>query len=149
MAHEAEHRVLAKYLEEHHLKRTRQRETILDAFLQAGGHVSAEDLHQRIRARHPHIGYTTVYRTLKLLVDVGLAEERHFDDGIARYETERTHHDHLVCTSCGKIIEFESESIEKAQRQVASDFQFELLHHRHELYGRCADCRSGRRKPEA
>jgi Fur family ferric uptake transcriptional regulator len=140
MAHEAEHRTLTEHLERHKLKRTKQREIILDAFLEAGGHVTSEDLHQRVRMSHPSIGYTTVYRTLKLFVDAGLAAEHHFGDGVARYEIERKHHDHLVCTICGKIIEFESELIEKAQGDVASEFEFLLLHHRHELYGHCQSC---------
>ncbi|MFP6639858.1 MAG: transcriptional repressor [Myxococcota bacterium] len=141
MAHDEELKTLTSYLEDNHLKRTRQREVILEAFLAGGGHVSSEELHRVIRDENPGIGYTTVYRTMKLLVDAGLAEERHFDDGITRYEPEHQHHDHLVCTVCGKIIEFESEKIEQAQTKVAKDFHFLVEWHRHELYGRCSDCR--------
>jgi len=141
MAHEVEREALARYLEDHNLKRTRQREVILDAFLAAKGHVSSEDLYQKIREKNPRIGFTTVYRTMKLLVEAGLAEERHFGDGVARYEIEHEHHDHLVCTMCGKIIEFECELIEKTQNEIASRYGFRILRHRHELYGHCADCR--------
>ncbi len=140
MAHEVEREALARYLEDHNLKRTRQREIILETFLDAKGHVSSEDLYQKIRAANPRIGYTTVYRTMKLLVEAGLAEERHFDDGVARYEIEHEHHDHLVCTMCGKIVEFECELIEKAQNEIAEKYGFRVLRHRHELYGHCADC---------
>ena len=141
MAHEVEHRTLASYLEEHSLKTTKQREAILDVFLEATGHITSDDLFQRVREEHPHIGYTTVYRTMKLLCDAGLAAERHFDDGITRYEIAHEHHDHLVCTRCGKIIEFECRTIEETQNQIAARYGFRVLRHRHELYGHCPDCR--------
>ena len=141
MGHDAERKILTTYLEDNHLKRTRQREVILETFLDRGGHVSSEELHRVVRDENPGIGYTTVYRTMKLLVDAGLAEETHFDDGVVRYEPEHRHHDHLVCTVCGKIIEFESEKIERAQSKIAEDLDFFIEWHRHELYGRCSDCR--------
>lgn len=141
MAHEVELKALADYLEKNNLKQTRQRELILGAFLEAKGHVTSDDLFQIVREQNPTIGYTTVYRTMKLLSEAGVATERHFDDGITRYEIEEEHHDHLVCEKCGKIIEFECEAIETAQREVARDHGFEILRHRHELYGHCRDCR--------
>jgi Fur family ferric uptake transcriptional regulator len=141
MAHEVEKRALARYLQEHDLKRTRQREAILEAFLDAPGHVSSDQLHQAVRVSHPNIGYTTVYRTMKLLCDAGLAQARHFDDGVTRYEISYQHHDHLVCIKCGKIAEFESRTIEASQDEIAARYGFRVLHHRHELYGHCADCR--------
>jgi Fur family ferric uptake transcriptional regulator len=110
-------------------------------FLEAKQHVSSEDLYQSVREQHPTIGYTTVYRTMKLLAEAGLATERHFDDGITRYEIEQEHHDHLVCTECGKIVEFESDVIEDAQDEIARRQGFKILRHRHELYGHCSDCR--------
>ena len=144
MAHEVEHRTLARYLEEHNLKHTKQREAILGVFLEAKSHVTSEELYQAVREAHPHIGYTTVYRTMKLLCDAGLANERHFDDGITRYEIEHEHHDHLVCTKCGKIIEFECQMIETTQMEIADRYEFRVLRHRHELYGHCSDCREDR-----
>ena len=141
MAHEVERRTLARDLEEHHLKNTKQRDAIVDVFLEARGHVTSDEIFQRVRDAHPNIGYTTVYRTLKLLCDAGLANERHFDDGITRYEIEHEHHDHLVCTRCGKIIEFECDMIEATQTEIAKRYDFRILRHRHELYGHCADCR--------
>ena len=141
MAHEFERETLNRYLGEHNLKHTRQREIILETFLESKGHVSSEDLYQKIRSANPRIGYTTVYRTMKLLVEAGLAEERNFDDGVTRYEIEHDHHDHLVCTLCGKIVEFESDLIEKTQSEIAEKNGFVILRHRHELYGLCPDCR--------
>ena len=140
MAHEVEQRTLASYLEEHGLKHTKQREAILEVFLAAKGHITSEGLHQQVRALHPQIGYTTVYRTMKLLCEAGLASERNFDDSITRYEIAHEHHDHLVCTRCGKIIEFECELIESAQDKIAARYDFRVLRHRHELYGHCSDC---------
>jgi Fur family ferric uptake transcriptional regulator len=145
MAHELEQQILASYLDGNHLKHTRQRRAILDVFLETRGHVTGEDLFQKVRELHPRIGYTTVYRTMKLLCDAGLAIERHFDDGVTRYEIEHRHHDHLVCVKCGKIIEFESSMIEAAQDTIAERHGFQLLRHRHELYGYCSDCQDKRR----
>jgi Fur family ferric uptake transcriptional regulator len=140
MAHEAERAALSAYLEEKNLKHTKQRDVILDAFLDARGHATSEELYRLVREVNSNIGYTTVYRTLKLLVDAGIAQERHFDDGIARYEIDHDHHDHLVCLECGKIVEFESPLIEATQEQIAAEHNFTLKRHRHELYGYCAHC---------
>ena len=140
MSFEAQHSALTRYLEEHGLKQTRQRVVILDAFLGGSGHVTSEELYQRVREDHPQIGYTTVYRTMKLLAEAGLAQERNFNDGVTRYEAEHEHHDHLVCTKCGRIVEFECEEIEAAQERIAKERGFRLSNHRHELYGLCPEC---------
>ena len=103
---------------------------------------SVEALYNEVKEVNPRIGYATVYRTMKLLTECGLAVERHFRDGEARYErAEEAHHDHLICESCGKIVEFEEEQIEKLQREVARRSGFELRGHKMELYGLCRDCR--------
>jgi Fur family ferric uptake transcriptional regulator len=140
MAREVERRRLVRYLGEHGLKQTKQREAILDVFLSAGGHLTSEEVFRAVRELHSNIGYTTVYRTMKLLCEAGLASEHHFDDGITRYEIEHEHHDHLVCVKCGKIIEFECEAIEVSQNDIAERYGFRILRHRHELYGHCASC---------
>ena len=95
---------------------------------------------------NPRVGYATVYRTLKLLKECGLAAERHFDDGQARYETveEEEQHDHIICERCGKIVEFASEELERLQDQIARILGFVVARHKMELYGMCADCRAGR-----
>ena len=141
MAHEVEQRSLAQYLEENHLKHTKQRQAILEIFLDASGHITSDEIYTRVRQQHPTIGFTTVYRTMKLLCEAGLASERHFDDGVTRYEIEHEHHDHLVCLRCGKIIEFECEMIESTQLEIADRYRFRVLRHRHELYGHCEACR--------
>ncbi len=141
MSHEVERRTLSRYLEGRNLKQTKQREAILDAFLAASGHVTSEEIYQHVRESHPNIGYTTVYRTMKLLCEAGLAQETSFD-GATRYEIAHEHHDHLICMRCGKIIEFECELIEEAQQNIARRYGFRVLRHRHELYGHCADCQN-------
>ena len=131
-----------QYLAEQGLKSTRQREIILDEFLRCASHPSVEELYLRLRQQHPAIGYATVYRTLKLFAECGIAEARHFGDGQTRYEScpGDEHHDHLICVECGAIIEFEDPGIERLQQQVAKEHGFEISTHRLELYGRCSRC---------
>jgi Fur family ferric uptake transcriptional regulator len=127
------------------LKWTRQREVILDEFLHSKGHLSTEDLYLEIRSKNPHIGYATVYRTLKLFAECGIAEERDFGAGQVLYELghKGDHHDHLICTGCGAIIEFKDRRIEQLQEQVALDHQFTMVSHRLEIFGLCAKCATG------
>ena len=136
-----ERRVLAAYLAEHGLKRSAQREVILEAFLRAGRHVSVEDLLRLVRKRRPDVGRTTVYRTLKLFQDAGLASELTFG-GEARFEPlwNRDHHDHFICSSCGAILEFQSPEIERQQDSVARSIGFQIEGHRHQIFGRCRRC---------
>ncbi len=138
---------LDAYLEQKGLKRSRQRERIAEAFLAMRGHVSVEELAARVRARDPRVSLATVYRTMKLLSDCGLATARQFGDGQTRYEAAagKDHHDHLICTACGEIVEFANDQIELLQARVARDHGFEVERHKLELYGRCDRCRRGRR----
>jgi Fur family ferric uptake transcriptional regulator len=134
-------------LRERGLKSTAQRDDIARVFFEEGGHRSVEDLYVAVRKVNPRVGYATVYRTLKLLKECGLAAERHFDDGQTRYEPsedEEKHHDHVICERCGKIVEFNSEELERQQDRIARFLGFVVSHHRMELYGICSDCRLGR-----
>ncbi len=140
MSNEVEREALERYLEEHQLKHTKQRDAILDVFLGVTGHISSDELYRRVKSHHPHIGFTTVYRTMKIFCEAGLAVERAFEDGVTRYEIPHEHHDHLVCVRCGRIVEFECSMIESAQDRIAKEYGFRLLRHRHELYGHCSDC---------
>jgi len=134
---------LGEYIAEHGLKHSRQRERIAETFLAMGGHVSVEELVARVRRLDPHISVATVYRTMKLLADSGLAIPRQFGGGQTRYEAAagRPHHDHLICMTCGEIVEFANERIESLQELVARRHGFEVESHKLELYGRCARCR--------
>ncbi len=126
------------YVQDHRLNVTAQREVIVEQFLRTRDHVSIDELLGKVRKRQPKVGYATVYRTLKLLVDSGLAVERQFGDGQARYEVVGDHHDHLICMKCGLILEFEDDGIEQLQDQIAKRLGgFTVLRHRHELYGLC------------
>jgi Fur family ferric uptake transcriptional regulator len=131
-----------KYISQQGLKLTRQREVILDEFLRSAHHISTEDLYLKVRKKHPHIGYATVYRTLKLLAECGIALEQDFGAGQVLYEVSHRgqHHDHLICTSCGAIIEFKDDRIEDLQKEVARRYNFTISDHRLEIYGRCAKC---------
>ena len=122
------------------LKSTQQRDTIVELFLRSTGHISIEDLLARVRKRSPRVGYATVYRTLKLLADCGIAAARQFGDGQTRYEVmgDEAHHDHLICIQCGLILEFENDAIEKLQDEMADRLGgFRLVRHKLELYGLC------------
>ena len=133
--------VLKQHLTKHNLKLTRQREYILNAFLKME-HVTAEQMYHLLAKKDPHIGLATIYRTLKLFCETGLAQERHFGtqtqfDNVAH----KGHHDHMICTSCGKIVEFQNCQIEELQEEVATQNGFTIQTHKLELYGLCSNCR--------
>jgi Fur family ferric uptake transcriptional regulator len=134
---------LNTYLRRKGLKITQQREEIARSFLRAGQHLTAEELYRRILRTNPEVGLSTVYRTLKLLVDAGLASRRDFGDGIIRYEPRSggDHHDHLICVRCGAIIEFENRKIEALKKEVAARKRFTVIRHRLEIFGYCEKCR--------
>jgi Fur family ferric uptake transcriptional regulator len=126
------------YLRMHNLNTTAQREVIVDIFLRSHEHVSIDELLNRVRRKNPKTGYATVYRTLRLLVDSGLASPRHFDEGQTRYEPAGAHHDHLICVKCNLILEFENDEIEELQEKTAKALGgFTVLRHKHELYCLC------------
>jgi len=128
-------------LRERGLKSTAQRDDIARVFFALGHHISAEELYAEVKKVNPHVGYATIYRTLKLLRECELLHERHFDEGQARYEAVGgRHHDHFICEQCGKIIEFENETIEQMQELVARELGVRLTRHKMELYGICAGC---------
>lgn len=132
------------------LKATKQREEILNIFLNLPGHKSLAQIFAQVVKSNPRIGYATVYRTLKLLTRLGLATQQKFDDGETRYEptSEGSHHDHLICLECGKIIEFKDQRLEALQQRIAQRHRFKTFHHRMELYGRCDGCVQKKRTPK-
>ena len=138
-----EQEVFLKHIQKEGLKRTAQRDLILDVFLRTEDHVSGEDLYRLVREQDASVGQTTVYRTLRLLTDAGLAREVRFGDGRAHYEHnyKHQHHDHMICSKCGKIIEFYSPELEAIQDAMAAKHRFELTSHLLRMIGICADCR--------
>ncbi len=140
--------IFQDHLFEQGLRLTRQRELIAETFFRHKGHISTEELHHQAQKVDAGIGYATVYRTIKLLAGAGLAVQRSFGECFARYEpaTETGHHDHLICTGCGKIIEFENDRIESLQQDVAQEHGFLVTDHKLELYGTCKECEAETRK---
>ena len=135
--------VLEEYISENNLKITKQRRTVLKIFLECNYHVSVEELYNIVLKTEPKIGLATVYRTLALLTKSGLALEMDFGDGQKRYESsyKSVHHDHMVCTECGKILEFNHPLIEKYQEEVAMQKNFKITSHKLDLFGLCQDCK--------
>jgi len=129
-------------LQEHHLPVTHQREAVARALFESGRHLSAEDVAERLRDEGLHVGKATIYRTLGLLVDVGLAAEHDFDEGFKRYETRigPAHSDHLVCTACGEVVEFHRDELDAIQEQVARGRGFHVLTRQLRIFGLCARC---------
>lgn len=126
------------YLDDQGLRYTSQRRVIAEAFYGSGAHLSLNEVLDLARSKQASIGFATVYRTMKLLAESGLAIEHRFDEDGARYEPAgHDHHDHLICNRCGRIIEFEDEVVEQRQEEVAREFGFRVASHRHEIYGEC------------
>lgn len=138
--------IFADFVVRKKLKMTPQRRQILDVFLAEEGHVTSEELYQKVKRDYASIGQATVYRTLKLLADSGLAKAVEFGDGAMRYEIlfGQTHHDHLICEECGKNVEVVDPAIERLQEEVARRHGFALTGHKLYLYGLCPECRAKR-----
>ena len=137
-----ESEILKTFLQDNKLRFTNQRKTILEVFLNNNGHVEVEALFLEIQKIDPSIGIATVYRTMNLLVECGLARENALSKGHKTFEKlyHQSHHDHLICTQCNKIVEFEHPLIEKYQLEVCQTHGFNLHQHQMEIYGICSDC---------
>jgi len=138
-----ENEILNDYLRQKGLKQTSQRNVILETFLASGGHISADELQEMIRKKNPRIGFSTVYRSLRLFTECGIAREVNFGDGRARFERgfDKTQHGHLVCTSCGKTEEFTVAAIQKTIKHISEKYDYKPDGHRFEVYGICKKCR--------
>jgi len=129
------------------LKLTRQREAILDAFLKIEEHPSTEELYKVIKRKDSSIGHATVFRTLKLLTEAGIAREIDLGDKRVRFEHGHghRHHDHLVCQVCSKLIETVDPEIERLQDDLCKKFDFIPTSHRLQIFGICKECKKGHR----
>src|SRR5215208_7841075 len=117
------------------MRMTEQRRVIARVLAEALDHPDVEELYRRCAAVDDKISISTVYRTVKLFEDAGIIERHDFRDGRARYEQmPDTHHDHLIDLRTGKVIEFQSEEIERLQAEVARKLGYRLVDHRLELY---------------
>jgi Fur family ferric uptake transcriptional regulator len=147
-----ERQVFLEHIQKKGLKRTAQRDLILEVFLRTEEHLSSEDLYRLVKQEDSTVGQTTIYRTLKLLSEAGLAREVRFGDNRTHYEHnyKHQHHDHMICSECGRIIEFYSAELEAIQDAMAAKHKFEVTQHLLRIIGLCADCqrasKSGERK---
>lgn len=134
-----------KIIREMHLKVTNQRMAILKMLSTSGQHFMAQEVYEKVHAQFPEIGFATVYRFLKKLTDFKFVSEVRMGGLPSRYEMAPTrHHDHMSCTECGKVVEFENYSIEALQEKVAEELGFTLTGHVLELYGLCPECQNDR-----
>jgi Fur family ferric uptake transcriptional regulator len=133
---------LEAYMTRRGLRSTEQRRLIIDTFFESDEHITIDTLLQQVRDLDARVGYATVYRTMKLLAESGIVQEHKFGDGFTRYELadEEAHHDHLICSECSTITEFEEPAIEELQQRIAARYGFRVRAHKHELYGVCAEC---------
>jgi Fur family ferric uptake transcriptional regulator len=134
--------VFHKHLKRVGLKLTGQRDTILKTFLEQREHLSTDELYRQVKKKDAKIGFTTVYRTLKLFTECGLASEVAFHDGIARYEHQynRRGHNHMVCTECGSSVEFFTPELEKLEQEIGKKYRYLTTRHSFQIYGVCDEC---------
>ncbi len=129
-----------KRLQDAGLKSTKQRDVIVETFFRLDKHISADELLEQVRKEQPRIGYATVYRTLKLLVEQDFAVPKNFGDGSTRYDPihdQDPHHDHLICVDCRKIIEFNDEFIATRMEELATELGYKLRRKKLEIYAEC------------
>jgi Fur family transcriptional regulator, ferric uptake regulator len=134
---------LKKIVKQKGLKYTEQREIVLSILLHAQEHLTAEEVYNEIKKGHKdsNIGIATVYRALSFLEEVDLITSITFGTDGKKYESNaKSHHDHLICTDCGKIIEFIDDEIEKRQDKIAKKNKFKITSHSMQLYGVCETC---------
>lgn len=131
---------LRDYLSSAERKLTKQRKLILDVFVDANAHLTIEELYNKTKQKHPNIGMATVYRTVKILCQCGLASGFKHSDGAIRYELEQECHNHLMCIKCGRLIEEADPQLETLHAKLALKNNFKILHTRVEVYGICQEC---------
>ena len=134
-----------RYLREQGLPVTQQREQIADVVFATDGHLSVEEIEDRLRGRGERIGKATIYRTLEMLVKSGLVAEHDFGEGFKRYEHlfgQKPVRQHLVCSECGSVKEIDDPELLRLQQRIAHDQDFEPARYRLQMYGLCAGCRA-------
>ncbi len=136
-----------EFLRRKGLRQTEQRTHLVNVFLQTERHLSTQELFDIVRKKYKDVGYATVARTLKLLVESGLCRAVAFGDGVQRFEHKygHEHHDHLICTKCGKFVEIYSKSLEKLQEQLVKKHSYVQQYHKLDIFGVCSRCGHKRR----
>ena len=130
------------YLRDHNLPVTAQRLAIAEVVLGSDRHLSAEEVERELARRGAAAGTATVYRTLEVLVRSGLVVERDFGEGFKRFEPARDvpHHEHLLCSVCGRVREFRDERLERMTMLIAEANCYARQRHRLVIYGVCEEC---------
>lgn len=123
-----------------------ERIAVLDAFLQTEQHVSAEQMRSELKKQGHDLDLDFIGETLELMCRYGFAQKNRFKNGAPLYEHRHLgqHHDHMICTKCGRIIEFEDSRLEDLQVEVAHSYGFHMLQHKMDIYGICDQCLSER-----
>lgn len=131
-----------RYLRDQGLPVTQQREVIAEMVFTSSDHLSVEEIESRLREKGERIGKATVYRTLEMLVKSGLVAEHDFGEGFKRYEPMPAGqaHEHCICSSCGRVMEFANDRLERMIALLAEEVEFRPHHHRLEIYGLCRSC---------
>ena len=136
------HHKVAEALQQIGYRLTPQRMMILDAIADSGGHVSAEEIHERVRAAYPYLDISTVYRTLDLLKTLHLVSETDMGRGHAQYEllSKGLHH-HLICTECGKILDVDNSFLDPLRSAIDEEYDFHAEIEHLAVFGMCGDCK--------
>jgi Fur family ferric uptake transcriptional regulator len=144
-----EKQLFYEYLRQNGLKKTHQKDLILETFLGNEGHLSVEDIYALVKRKDRRVGIVTVFRTLKSLTACGIAKEIALGDGLTRFEHCYHHplHHHIICTKCQNVIEFLSPELEKVQEVIINRYGFQPLQQRIKIFGICQDCREERGTP--
>ena len=147
LSHEAqrnpEKAIFLDFLERRNLKLTRQREAVINEVFSDQGHFEADEIVHNLRNSKPRVSRATVYRTLELLQECQLVEKLDFGTSQSYYEHVQVgeHHDHLICTRCGNVIEFHDDGLEGRQSEICRNFGFQDTHHSLRIFGICSKCR--------
>lgn len=133
------------------LKVTNQRLLVLEVLAEnRDRHMTAEDIYELVKEDYPEIGLATIYRTVQLLLEMQLVDRIHLDDGCVRYEIGQDtygdtcgkhHHHHLICNTCGSVLPFKDDLLEKLERRIETEAGFHVENHELKFYGQCRECR--------
>ena len=140
--HTYEKKQFEKLFKEEHIDNFEDRFKILEAFLKTERHVTKAELIDQLKDQGCDFSPDFVEETLQLMCHFGFAQKVRFQNGDVRYEHRHLgqHHDHMICTKCGKIIEFKNDQLEELQSRIVSDYGFHMLQHQMNIYGICSDC---------
>ncbi len=131
------------FIRNNKLKSSKRRDLIFDHVIRAQGHITVDQIYQEMLKIDAEIGIATIYRTVRLLVDCGVLVEHTFGEKKGFFEvidTDSKHHDHLICDTCGKILEFQYDLVEDDKKRIAKQYQFQIKSYKLEIFGTCSQC---------